>query len=172
MNELAIIDTMDPEQLQILHDRITEKRFAIMQDQLIKVQDKLNELEERQESGIKVAINAFRSKQSQYNYISQKDFGNLFTVSIGSKTVGKLLKVVGLAQKSRGNTIPYNSFIPKFAKVMANEQYSAFVWQYENCLSFIENWLHENNLYEEFYSMATERDLESYINELYDAYGN
>ena len=170
MNSLTIIETLSPDELQILQEKITEKRLMMIQEALKAVSGKLEKLEEKQDRTLEVAINSVRVKQSQYDYINQKEFGNCFTISIGSKTVGKLLKAVGLAQSSLSKTTPYRHFIPKYAKVMANQDFSAYVWHYENCLNFIDKWLSEKGHYEKFYSIETEKELEIFIDELYSKY--
>lgn len=138
-----------------------------------KMLEQLNEhvsiVEEENHKTLETAVNSMRVKSLQDGYMTQKVFGTQFTISIGAKTVGKLFKAMGLAQHI-SNTTPYRQFIPKYGKPMANEKYSAFVWNYENCLNFLDKWLAEEGYYENFYSQHTEKELTKFIDDLYSIY--
>lgn len=171
---LALIDELDPRELEVLQEQIIAKRLKIVQAELKSIKELAEQtkqstiiLSERIDKVTEVATNSLRVQQPKYDYINQRDFGVCFGISIGSKTVGKLFKAVGLAQKSENTTVPYRHFIPRYVKTFAHNNFTSFVWHYENCLEYIEKWLKENSLFEEFYSIATEREMEEFINKIY-----
>ena len=113
-----------------------------------------------------IAIGSMRVNSPKSNYVKQGDFGRFFSVSIGSRTIGKLFKIVGLSQK-KGRTIPYRQMIPKYAKCVAHKEYTEYVWHFENCMKLIDDWLRTHNLYDDFYIIETEKDMENFINNLF-----
>jgi hypothetical protein len=167
---ISQIETMSAAELQLLMQKATQVSMYQMQEQMKAIANKMERLEEKQDRVLDVAVNSVRVKQAQYEYVNQKKFGAMFTVSIGAKMVGRLFKAIGLAQAKTSETMPYRHFIPKYAKPMANENYTAWLWHYENCLNYLDKWLSEKGLYEQFYSVQNERDMEALINQLYDKY--
>ena len=172
-NSLVNLKNMNPIQYKMLKEEMYKMdmdnltfQLETFNNQLKQLAEKVSISEEENKKTLDVAINSMRVKQSQDGYMTQKIFGTQFTISIGSRTVGKLFKVVGLAQHL-AETTPYRQFIPKYAKSMANEKYSSFIWHYENCLNFVDKWLAENSYYETFYSKHTEKELTEFINDLY-----
>lgn len=103
-------------------------------------------------------------------YVNQTDFGASFNLKIGSKTVGKLFKVVGLAMKSRSSTTPYERYVPKYAQSIVNQDTSrvTYKWNYDECYKHIDSWLRDRGLYEKFYSITDKKTLGSFINVLHD----
>lgn len=167
------LKSMNPIQYQMLKEEMykidMENLAAQLKENSNKIEllsEKVDEVKKQNQMTLETAVNTMRVKQPQYGYMTKKAFGVQFTISIGPKIVGRLFKTIGLAQHI-AETTPYRQFIPKYAKCMANETYSSFVWNYENCLNFLDKWLTENGYYEEFYSKHTEKELEAFINELY-----
>lgn len=118
-----------------------------------------------------VQLKEHRVKEHRYGYISAGDLGQLFLVSIGSKTMGKLLRVVGLAKKGQARTEPLRSaIIDDYAKSFMYGDFPSYQWNPERCISKIERWLNKKGLIDEFYSIEDEKELAQYINELYDTY--
>jgi len=167
MNELIKIESFSVAELQVLQQQIVAKQMLDIQESMKDLNSRIDKSEEKQERGLAVAVNSMRVKQTQYGYITLKAFGNQFTVSIGSKTVGNLFRIVGIAQRNSETTQPYRQYIPRYSKTMANEHFSTFVWNYENCLNKIDDWLTDKGHYEEFYSITTEKEMKLFINELY-----
>lgn len=177
-NEIISFENKSNEELAIIESQLVNARIKKLENESkkmkLEIDNKINDLSINQkriiddnEKKLEVQINSMRVKSLQCGYMTQSDFGNSFTISLGPKIVGKLFKVIGLAQ-NKNVTKPYRYFVPKYAKSMANETYSTFIWNYENCLIFLEQWLIENGYYEMFYSKETEKDLEDFIDELYD----
>lgn len=176
-NKLINLNNCSEEELQIIQEQAMvlrmkkyEAKLEYVMSELSKTKEEIAIMNEANERTMEAAVNSIRVNQPLVDYVGQKDFGNLFTVSIGSKTVGKLFKIVGLAQKTKGRTTPYRDLIGKYAKVVATTNYSDFKWHYENCLNKIDMWLAENNKRQEFYSKKNEHELEQFINELYIIY--
>jgi len=145
--------------------------------QLERLNNRLSELKSSLDNKtIKKALDSqSKLKESKKEYVNQTDFGARFNNKIGSKTVGKLLKIVGLAKKSYRKTTPYEQYIPKYAiNDIDNEEVRRFdvsyKWAYEPCVEFIDKWLTKHNRYEEFYSITDKTKLTAYINSLYNIY--
>jgi hypothetical protein len=176
MNQLMNIENLSTEELRVLQDKIVAQQVTRLQQQLEAVTNRLAEheqkfelVEQRQDKVVEVAVNGLRVKQGHFEYVSQGDFGRYFSVSIGSQFIGKLLKVVGLAQKGKKLTTPYREHIPRYAKTNAATNYTANVWHYQNCMEYIDKWLKENGLYEHFYSIQDEREMAKFINDLFES---
>lgn len=110
--------------------------------------------------------------ESKRVYLNQRDFGCCFNTKIGSKTVGKLLKVVGLAMKSYSNTKPYDDKCPKYAQPVLDQykKVASYKWNYNTCIGLIDSWLRKHGEYEEFYAITNPDKLTDFVNELYIKY--
>jgi len=137
----------------------------------------INRLKEDNEKTLKTAINSLR--QEIYDgYLGQGDFGRQFRISIGSVTIGKLFRIVGLAQISKGKTTAYRQYIPKYAKITSASKetvngtisFSLTNWHYTNCMEFIDNWLIEHELYDTFYSIPSEKEMKNFIDKQFNIY--
>lgn len=175
MNNLIDVSKLNPIEMQMLQEDLTVQRMAVFQRQienLLSEQDKIKEeIKEIKADSVKqleVTVNSMRVKEPKFNFVNQGDFGRFFSISISSVRIGKLLKVVGIAMKDRSSTTPYRTFVPNYAMPEANEKYTAVKWHYEKCLDHIDKWLRKNGYYESFYSCKTTRDLEKFIDSLYE----
>ena len=175
MSELINVNELTTEQMELLQTQIMIKRITNTEqmlknhsDKILKIQEEQKIMEEEQEKKLEVAVNSLRVKELTYEYVNQRDFGAGFSVSIGAGTIGKLLRLIGLAQKSEGKTQPLRKSIPKYAKHRAVKHYTAPVWHYENCLNKLDQYLKDNGIYEKFYSIQNEKDLKKYIDNLYN----
>ncbi|HNR88552.1 MAG TPA: hypothetical protein PKM65_09460 [Spirochaetota bacterium] len=106
-------------------------------------------------------------REPKFEYVNLAKLGYSFNPSVGAKTMGVLLRKVGLARRDLGDTSPCREFIEnKLAMSRAGENYATFNWHLERTLAYIDEWLKERNLFEEFYSCREERKLERFIKEL------
>jgi hypothetical protein len=207
-NELIDFDvnTMSPAQMALLSEKLTNRRLAMMEENMVAMQMQMNRLDLETKSGIQnvegfvkegfdnftgafykvkdkfdvfedeiqkakeIAITTNRVRTPNYQFVNQSTFGSNFNVSLSSKRVGKLLKVVGIAQPSKNKTTPYSIYIPKLAKTNTTEKYSTHNWHYTECLKKIDKWLVSNGHYDEFYTIESRDDLEKYVDTLYDKY--
>jgi hypothetical protein len=171
------IDDLTPEQMQFIQNKLLAKQTYDLFNKLENMQNEFKSLKtdyeilkQTQQNTIEVAANSLRVKQGRFEFINQGDFGRFFSVSLSSVSVGKLLKIVGLAQPSRrGGTVPYRSVVGKYAQVTANGTYSVTQWHYENCMDKIDNWLKDNEYFEQFYSIQDEKELKEFVDELYES---
>jgi len=156
-------------------EKLTNQQKEIVETVKIVQEENRNEIDKiRAESDkkLEVTINQMRVARNKWGFDSQSDFGMKFKVSIGSKTVGKLFRVVGLAKKSKtGRIEPMRRAIEsgKAATEIANG-YEVFRWHHEKCLEHVENWLSSHNLLGKFYSFDKEKDLREFIQYLYNVY--
>ena len=189
MNDLMTkfdVNAIDEQDLEFIQQQITNRQLKNMVARLEQTENKIAKLEEKyaikqtelenkiedvkteSEKKLEVSINTYGVDRNKWGYESQADFGNRFRVSIGSVTVGKLFKSIGLAKSSKGKTEPYRQFISKYATTEIVKGHPTFRWHHENCLNFLENWLKENKILEEFYSISTEKEMLKFINKLYN----
>lgn len=191
-NDLINIDfnNCSGEELEIINQKLMSVKMSRYEDKLMQLSDKLEKIEESQgifednfnnelekrdlkyEKQMNVAVNSIRVNQPKYGYVNQGEFGRYFTISMSSITLGKLLKLSGIAMRSKGRTTPYRNFIPKYAQIQAHENYTSTKWHYERCLDHIDKWLKDECLFEEFYSKETEGEMKIFIDDLYDRYFN
>ena len=135
-----------------------------------------DEYKHQQEKEKEVAINAIRLSQGLDGYCNQKDFGNRYKFKIGSKSVGKLLRVCEIAMKSRtSSTIPYDNLCPTYAKPTTFKspqgyEVQTFKWNYEKCVKKIDKWLNEHDLLDQIYSLSTPAEAEKFIANLHKTY--
>lgn len=134
------------------------------------VQNEIQSIKDEQQKVLDVAINSMRVNQPKYDYVRQGEFGRFFDVSIGSGYVGKLFRIVGLAQKGKSRTIPYRSKIPQYAKVITSKEFESYVWHFNKCMDAIDEWLKKHGYYTEFYSIETEKEMYDFINDLHMQY--
>jgi hypothetical protein len=189
-NELAVagnmpLESMTLEQLQLVQNQIIARQVGLLQSRLEAMQEELNkakaELEiakeeqalhaeqmqhELEKTKAMAAANQ-RVREPKYGWVNQGDFGRFLNPSVGAKTMGKLLKIVGLAMRTKGATTPYRKYIGKYADVIAHERFTQVRWHYENCMTYIDEWLKEKGLFEQFYSFETSRQVEDFIDRLY-----
>ena len=184
-NQLMKIDfnSLSVEEIGYLQDKLMTARVKNIEDSLkrlseiqsIEIEERKIEtqrLDEEIEKTKGMAEAHLRAKQIKYGWVNQGDFGRFFEQSIGSKTMGKLLKVVGLAQKNKNLTTPYRQFIPKYAMTSIQNNPSGYdftkvSWHFENCIEFINDWLKQNGYYESFYSTKSTKEMENFISQLY-----
>lgn len=111
------------------------------------------------------------TEEDRFGYVSQSDLGQKFDVSIGSKTMGRLLRLVGLAKSKQSKTEPMRTaIVNEFAKSVLYGDWPTYQWNPEKCIKHINRWLDAKNLLEEFYSKSDEAELEAYIKELEKTY--
>lgn len=184
--DLIKIETLSPEEIDFYTEKLLavrqsnlERKLKLMEEKqkateemfnlkINQVNTLVNKIEENSEKKLEVAVNSMRVKEPKYGFVNQGDFGRFFTISIGSKTMGKLLRIVGLAMKAKNQTTPYRELIPKYAMTEAYENYTAVKWNYEKCLEFVDRWLKENDYFETFYSIGSTQDMEKFITNLYE----
>lgn len=139
--------------------------------QIIKLEAQLQSKKDNEQ--IQQALdNQSKLTSSKDEYLNQTDFGSCFNLKIGSKMVGKLLKIVGLAMSSSKTTKPYETSCPKYAKTVVNQELSrvSYKWNYNECIVVIDKWLKDNGFYERFYSITNKEDMIEFVNLLYIAY--
>lgn len=177
-NELEIkknkIETMDFYELQAM----INQGIAIQNQQL---QKKMTELEDRQEKldeQIKITeeenalvreleIKRHRVEEHMFGFISLSDLGQCFQVSIGSKTMGKLLRIIGLAKTKQSKTEPFRSaIVNEFAKSVMYGDHPTYQWNPTKCIKKIDNWLDEKGYIDKFYAIEDEKELMEFIKEL------
>ena len=112
-----------------------------------------------------------RIEESRFGYVSLRDLGTSFEVPIGAQTLGKLLKVVGLAIRQRGKTEPYMEQIRNgTAKNKPYKDHVHYQWNPEKTINTIDKWLAENGYIDHFYACQTQEELYEMINEVYEIY--
>ena len=110
-------------------------------------------------------------------YVNQTDLGSKFQLKISSTKVGWLLRMAGIAMVKESSTIPFDKRVPKFAKVKIyidcfGREAESYVWNWEECIKKIENWLQIHNLLNEFYTCNTNGKLDKFLKNTYQDFKN
>ena len=176
MGDLVKLDAavMTDEQIdlninQLLHAKTQrlEQKLMELTDSYKKLQSQIGLYGDELEKTKSMVVAKMKVTEPKFGYVGLGDFGRYIGVSIGAKNMGKILRIVGLAMPSRGATTPYRWAIPKYAQTEAHENYTATRWHYQNCMEYIDEHLKQHGLYERFYSISTEREMEQFIAEIY-----
>lgn len=149
------------------------KKIELQQKQIDELREHLNKAEE----ALKAKI--FREKEYE-GYVNQTEFGRLLSPNVSSIRVGRLLQAVGLAYKHVGNNgktyvVPYRDKEKAgFAKIVRliniHPRKWYYVWNYDKCMTYIEQWLTDRGLYDAFKSHEYFEEREKFIDDLYDEY--
>lgn len=178
---MSDVNNMSGAALQILQNQIVSQQMIRYQNELESIKSEMqksntslkaeiDEVKENAKAILTTAIETVRVNQPRYEFISQGEFGRCFTTSISSVRFGKMLKIIGLAQKSKSRTTPERKAIPKYAVMKAHDNFSTVEWHYVNCLNRMDKWLSKYGHMEEFYSFDNCKKLEKYIDALYKEY--
>jgi hypothetical protein len=193
-NDLSIyekfnVSDMSDDELDFVQQQLFNRKIKLLSDKVENIENlvnralqkvgivetelnnKIEDLHTDNDKKLEVTINQMRVDKNKWGFGSQSDFGIRFRVSIGSKTVGKLFKVIGIAKISKGKTEPKREAIMSGkATTEIINGYESVRWHHEKCLKTLEKWLLEHDLLEEFYSIDKEKELMQFINDLYDKY--
>ena len=181
-NELQVVqqnlEGMDFQQIQA----IINKSMAIQNQQLHKFLQDLKEDHEKLSEEMQIVksrsedlrdmeIKRHRVTEHMFGFVSLNDLGQCFQVSIGSKTMGKLLRVVGLAKAKQSKTEPLRSaIIDGYAKSLMYNDHPTYQWNPEKCIDKIERWLNGQVLIDKFYAIEDESELAEFIKSLDETY--
>lgn len=170
---------MDEQQLEMIQKKIYEMQFKRLDRALSEVADQVNKLEEARkidkemsEKQLELERARHRKAENRFGFISLSDLGNQFTVSIGSKTMGVLLRLAGIAKAKQSVTEPMAEMVRADYAKSQDTQWGGIIWQWnsEKCIEKIDKWLEKNNIIDEFYSITNEKELMKYIKYLEDIY--
>lgn len=162
------LSNLSSTELQIMQERIMNARIKQLENVITNTANEVEKMKEKQEKTLETAINSMRVQGDKYGYVTLTKFGSMFHNTISNKNVGKLLRVVGLANKKLKDTTPTMEANKKgFAMSRTNSEYSSFVWHYGNCLKVIDAWLEKEGMLEEFYGCKDLNTLEKFIDDLH-----
>jgi len=157
-----------------------------MQQQYILIRKDLNELKEEQEITKKeveimksenetlreLEIKRHRAEEHKYGYISLSDLGQCYQISIGAKTMGKLLRLAGIAKAKQSKTEPLRSCIlDGTAKSTMYGDFPTYYWNPDKCIKKIDEWMNGIGVVDKFYAIENEKELIKFINNLEQNYG-
>lgn len=174
-----MIEQLDDTQLDMVQKKIYAMQIQKLDRALSEVTEKVNMLEqtieiekEMHEKSLELERKRHRVTENRFGFIGLSDLGKQFTVTIGSKTMGALLRVVGIAKAKQSVTEPYAELVRQGYAKSQDTQWGGVVWQWnpEKCITKIEKWLDKKNLIDTFYSIDNEKDLMKFIQELEESY--
>lgn len=160
----AIINNAMAKQNQSLYKEITQ-----LKDDQEKLKESFSIQSSEIDSWKSMEIARHRAEEHRFGFVSLNDLGQIYNVSIGSKTMGKLLRLVGLAKDKQSKTEPLRSSIMgNYAKSVMYGDFATYQWNPEKCIKKIDEWLMGKGIIDEFYSIEDEKKLTEYINQLYE----
>lgn len=185
--DLSSFGTMTSDQLQLIASTALQANVSLLQqqvetlrDDVIKVRTESSlaigdikqevvEVREMQAKAIDVAVNSMRVKAPTKGWITLSQFGRCFAAVLSSQRMGKLMRVIGLAMVSTNRTTPYKQYIDRNKYVInePDESGPRWKWNYAKCLHKIDFWLQEQGLFEKFYSISNEKEMENFIDALH-----
>jgi hypothetical protein len=176
------LENMDDTQLDMVQKKIYTMQLQKLDRALAEVTDKVEKLEEARnidkemsEKQLELERKRHRVAENRFGYIGLSDLGKQFSVTIGAKTMGQLLRVAGIAKAKQSVTEPYAEMVrQEYAKTVDTtfgaNIYKTYQWNSEKCIAKIERWLEKHNLIDQFYSIDNEKELMRFIQELEERY--
>jgi len=188
MNNLTSFENMSLSELQAQSALLLNEQIKRLIDEVQKVKDatsktearqeivenKLGHIERKQAAQERMSINALRATNKNYDgWVNLTNFGLMLNASISRNRVGKLLKVVGIAQRNTGRTLPRREFVGDgrlcVTRVTRDGHYR-LLWNFNRCMTHIELWLEKHGYLEKFYEKENGDELTDFIDYLYDKY--
>jgi hypothetical protein len=158
-------------QLMVRQNEQLHKELKELKSDLVKTREtiEINGLEFENLRNMEIARH--RAEEHRFGFVSLSDLGQCFDPSIGSKTMGKLLRMIGLAKDKQSKTEPLrSSIVGDYAKSQMYGDYPSYQWNPEKCIKKIDEWMMGKGLIDEFYSFDDEKKLEEFISKLYATY--
>jgi hypothetical protein len=148
----------------------TSKQFESVSDVVDTTSREIDSIKEQSQNAIDLATSAKHVQNIIETYVNQSDLGGHFKVNISNVRIGKILKIVGIAQKSK-KTVPYFDKIPKYAKkTQTIDGYIHYKWNQKTCIEAIDQWLSKKNLLNDFYLIEHEDDMKTFIDDMFVKY--
>lgn len=185
------LEMCSSEQLDVMQQNIMVVRMKKFEASLANVFDEVKKIKEGQsifkdevmleiaknddkyQKQMDVAVNSVRltGRNNMGQYVKQTDLGKKYVVNISSVSMGTLLRLCGIAWKNRKTTTPKMQDGDKYCIIdpvtdkcgNIRESYS---WHRQNCMDAIDDWLKDNDYYEEFYSISNQNEMKEYIKTL------
>ena len=186
MNNLTNIENMSLTELQAQSALLLNEQIKRLIDEVQKVkdatsktearqeiiEDKLGHIERKQAAQERMSINALRATNKNYDgWVNLTNFGLMLNANISRNRVGKLLKVVGIAQRNTGRTVPRREYVGDGrlcdTRITRNGS-PQILWNFNRCMTYIELWLEKHGYLEKFYEKENGDELTAFIDYLYD----
>lgn len=157
--------------MQMQNIQLRQEVAQIKENQEVLEQD-LSITKEETQKLREAEIKRHRVAEHRFGFVGLSDLGQSYEVSIGAITMGKLLRLAGLAKQKQSRTEPMRSAtLNNYAKSQMYGDYPTYQWNPEKCIEKVDRWLDEKGVIDEFYTIEDEKELTQYINKLYEKYG-
>lgn len=168
------------QQLQVKMNEMIVMQQGQLNETLVSIQDeqkrqsvRLENVQKDHEDSRDLEIKRHRVEEHRFGFVSLNDLGQCYQVSVGAKTMGKLLRIVGLAKKKQSRTEPLRSAtLNDYAKSKMYGNRPTYQWNPEKTIEKIDRWLDDKEIIDTFYGIEDEKELMEYINDLFEQYGN
>lgn len=173
------IQSLNPAELEMIQKQIYEIQFSQIKQALRDVEDEVIKLKESreidkeiQEKQLELERARHRKAENRFGHISLSDLGNQYKVSIGSKTMGILLRLSGIAKSKQSTTEPLAEMVRADYAKSQDTNWGGVIWQWnsEKCIGKVDRWLEKEGLIDQFYSITDEKELMRYIQYLEENY--
>ena len=178
MNEVAVRQGMNFAEIQ----NVINQAMQMQQEQLFKQIQKITEEQETIKAELattteenaalrELELKRHRVEEHRYGFVSLADLGQVYQVSIGSKYMGKLLRLAGIAKAKQSKTEPLrSSTLNNYSKSVMYGDFPTYQWNPEKCIAKIDRWLDKIGVIDQFYAIDDEAKLHKYIQELEQKY--
>ena len=183
------ISKLSPEEQELLLQKLQqnkiirmEKEIQLLKEEALKRDAIMNEKLDELHDGVKKVIN----KQSRIeSHIHSKDYlvrsnlgQELSNPALSAQRTTKLLKIIGVLKDN--SNIPYLKYTEGYVpvaqkyKISNNSGYEKFDYKYnvEKIKTKWEKWLADKDLFDNFYNCETKKDLDVFIDNLFEQFCN
>ena len=102
-----------------------------------------------------------------------KTFGSLYDVPIDSRSVGKLIKIVGLSDLGTTRPTIYaieNDYIRSYNAAPRGKNYINYKWNFKKCAKEIDDYMKDHNYFNLFYQLKDSELRKKLIGIMYEEY--
>lgn len=104
--------------------------------------------------------------ESKSDYQTLAECGDNFNCKVGSKTMGKIMVMSGIAKRNaRGKTVPYMDRVPQYSTT--DLETGTHLWKYNECIKVIDSWLKKIDEYNRFYGITDSELMEIFVGNLW-----
>jgi hypothetical protein len=171
-NDMSFVDLQSIiNQAMNLQNEQLRQQVKLLEEKQKTLDAKLDATTDENTALRELELKRHRVEEHRYGFVSLADLGQVYQVSIGSKYMGKLLRLAGIAKAKQSKTEPLrSSTLNNFSKSVMYGDFPTYQWNPEKCIAKIDRWLDKIGVIDQFYAIDDEAKLHKYIQELEQKY--